>query len=128
MQFSDAIARVEEHRASLMKTADELAQALTVADALAGAGGGDGGWIIEDTIPEASLTPMDQVMANLEANELIPLFTGWRRMTGAQFADALRTGYQLARQDHDRREAELCSLELRLRDILRQLADAIGQE
>jgi len=127
MQLSDAVAEVEEQRASLMKTAEELTQTLTAADALAGAGGRGGDWIIDDTIPGELLASMDQTMADLKS-ELIPLFTGWRRMTGAQFADALRSGYQLARQDHDRREAELGSVELRLRDILGELAAAIGQE
>jgi ppGpp synthetase/RelA/SpoT-type nucleotidyltranferase len=127
MQLSDAVAEVEEQRASLMKTAEELTQTLTAADALAGAGGRGGDWIIDDTIPGELLASMDQTMADLKS-ELIPLFTGWRRMTGAQFADALRSGYQLARQDHDRREAELGRVELRLRDILGKLAAAIGQE
>lgn len=127
MQLSDAIARVEERRMSSMKAAAELARAESMVDVLE-VPSGAGTLIVGDTMPRDIVSVIEQSLGQIqEANsEAGALMAGWQRMTIAQFTEATRAMAQIARRDRDRRESELCGLETALKDILSQLAGAIG--
>lgn len=125
-QLSELIARLEMSQVRIRETSSTLHELESIADTLVQAGGTEN-WVIEEEVPPDLLDRMTRVLANRPDNDVSAVLAGWRRMTAAEFAEALRGGCALARQENERQGAEVRSVDGELRVILRRFADATGQ-